>query len=173
MSMSQVSSLTRIAVSTGRPLVAAFLGVALAGALAVIPAQSEDATATAAAATYKDIEQSLGKVPAFLKPFPAAGVTGAWGETKGLLFSGDTALTAKEKSLISLAVAAQIPCSYCIWSDTNDARRAGATEDEIAEAVAVASLTRHWSTWLNGMQIDFDAFKADLGGDVAPAMAGK
>ena len=33
---------------------------------------------------------------------------------------------------------------------------------EIAEAVAQAALTRHWSTMMNGLQIDFEAFKAEF-----------
>lgn len=170
--MSELQSLTRIAVSARRPLAAAIVGLALLGGVMSLPAQSEDVK-PAVESTYKDIEQAFGKVPGFIKAFPAAGVTGAWNEAKGMLFSGDTALTVKEKSLISLAVSAQIPCQYCVWSDTNDARRAGATEEEIAEAVTVAALARHWSTWLNGMQVDFAEFKADLGGDVAPNMAKK
>ena len=67
--------------------------------------------------------------------------------------------------LISLAVAAQIPCQYCIWSDTRDAKAAGATDEEIGEAVTMAALTRHWSTIFNGMQVDFDTFKKEMGGE--------
>jgi AhpD family alkylhydroperoxidase len=68
------------------------------------------------------------------------------------------------KSLISLAVAAQIPCQYCIWSDTEDAKRAGASQEEIGEAVAIAGLTRNWSTIFNGLQVDLEQFKKDLSG---------
>jgi AhpD family alkylhydroperoxidase len=71
----------------------------------------------------------------------------------------------KTKALISLAVAAQIPCQYCIWADTRDALAAGATEDEVHEAVAIAGLTRHWSTIFNGYQVDFETFKQELGGE--------
>jgi hypothetical protein len=42
-----------------------------------------------------------------------------------------------------------------------------ATEEEIAEAVGVAAVTRHWSTYLNGLQVDFETFKSELGGEVA------
>lgn len=35
----------------------------------------------------------------------------------------------------------------------------------MAEAVAQAAFTRHWSTVLNGMQIDFETFKSEFGGD--------
>jgi AhpD family alkylhydroperoxidase len=116
-------------------------------------------------ATYAEIEATLGTVPEFVKLFPRSAVAGAWAETRDLEFSDKTALSPKEKSLISLAVSAQIPCHYCVWSDTKAAREAGASDEEIAEAVAMAALTRHWSTFLNGMAVDFDQYKADLGGD--------
>ena len=41
---------------------------------------------------------------------------------------------------------------------------AGATGSEIKEAVGQAALTRHWLTILNGLRIDFDHFKAKMGG---------
>lgn len=78
-------------------------------------------------------------------------------------------MPAKTKALISLAVAAQIPCTYCIWADTQSARLAGATDEEIREAVAMAALTRHWSTVFNGMQVDFETFKKELGGEMSAA----
>ncbi|QND65503.1 carboxymuconolactone decarboxylase family protein [Mesorhizobium loti] len=114
--------------------------------------------------TIKDIQSTMGGVPSFVKQFPKAGLPGAWAEVKSIELSDKTALPPKVKSLISLAVAAQIPCNYCIWSDTQDAKRAGATSEEIQEAVAMAALTRHWSTIFNGMQVDFDTFKKEMGG---------
>lgn len=119
-------------------------------------------------ATYKDIEQTLGKVPAFIGQFPKSALPGAWAEVKALEFSDNTAIPPKFKALISLAVSAQIPCNYCIWEDTMGARQAGATDQELQEAVAIAALARHWSTIFNGMQVDFQTFKKDLGGE-APA----
>ncbi|AMS43431.1 alkylhydroperoxidase [Aminobacter sp. Y103A] len=65
--------------------------------------------------------------------------------------------------------AAQIPCSHCIWADTESAKQAGASPEEIQEAVAMAALTRHWSTIFNGMQVDFETFKKDLGGEKSAA----
>jgi AhpD family alkylhydroperoxidase len=116
-------------------------------------------------AAVKDIEATLGGVPGFAKQFPKAGLPGAWAEVKALELSDTTALSPKVKSLISLAVSAQIPCQYCIWSDTQNARRAGASDEEIQEAVAMSALTRHWSTVFNGMQIDFEQFKKEMGGE--------
>jgi AhpD family alkylhydroperoxidase len=136
--------------------------------IAPLPSYSEDATASAEA-TYADIEKTFGSVPSFIKLFPKAGVAGAWSELKNLELSEDTALPPKVKSLISLAVAAQIPCTYCVWADTMSARQAGATDEEIAEAVAMSALTRHWSTFFNGMQVDFETFKQEMSGEMAAA----
>ncbi|CDX56226.1 Alkylhydroperoxidase like protein [Mesorhizobium plurifarium] len=138
--------------------------IAAAGVFATVlasgPARADDYDAA-----LKDIQSTMGGVPSFVKQFPKAGLPGAWAEVKAIELSDKTALTPKEKSLISLAVAAQIPCSYCIWSDTENAKHAGATDEEIQEAVAMAALTRHWSTIFNGMQVDFDQFKKEMGGE--------
>jgi AhpD family alkylhydroperoxidase len=168
MSMSTIRSQSR------RSLVAATFAAFVGGAILAptLPASSGDA-AMSAAATYAEIEKTLGGVPGFVKQFPKAGIAGAWAELRDLEFSEETALSPKVKALIGVAVAAQIPCHYCVWADTQGARRAGATEDEIAEAVAISALARHWSTVFNGLQIDFGQFKKDLGGDVAPVTASK
>lgn len=71
------------------------------------------------------------------------------------------ALDAKTRELVSLGVAAQIPCAYCVYAHTASARAEGASEAEIREAIAAAAMTRHWSTVLNGAQYDLDAFKAE------------
>ena len=145
--------------SLARPLLAA-AACALTLTLAAAPARADDYDAT-----IKDIQSTMGGVPSFVKQFPKAGLPGAWAEVKAIELSDKTALPPKVKSLISLAVAAQIPCTYCVWSDTQDAKRAGATDEEIQEAVAMAALTRHWSTIFNGMQVDFDTFKKEMGGE--------
>ncbi|MCO6404846.1 carboxymuconolactone decarboxylase family protein [Aurantimonas endophytica] len=138
------------------------LGVFCAALCIPVGARADPANTEA---TYQDIEQTLGNVPSFLRRFPKAALPGAWAEVKALQFSDETALPPKAKALISLAVSAQIPCQYCIWEDTESAKRAGATEDEINEAIAISALTRHWSTVFNGMQLDLEAFKTELGGD--------
>ena len=66
------------------------------------------------------------------------------------------------QTLIELAVVSQIPCEYCIWADTEAAKAAGVTDEEIAEAVAVAATGRFWSTMLNGRQSDLETFKAEF-----------
>lgn len=117
-------------------------------------------------AAIQDIEATFGSVPSFIRQIPKAALPGAWAELKALEF-GETVLDAKTKALIAIAVAAQIPCNYCVWADTNAAKQAGATDEEIAEAVGVAAVTRQWSTYLNGLQVDFETFKSEMGGEGA------
>ena len=70
---------------------------------------------------------------------------------------------------VGLAVSAQIPCSYCVYFHTAAARANGATDAEIRETVAMASIVRHWSTTLNGMQVNLDTFKQETDAILARA----
>ncbi len=140
-----------------------FFAIGLGLAAMALPSFADDLSAQQQA-TYKEIEGVFGKLPEFVLKFPKAGIVGAWEETKSLELSENTALPPKTKSLIALAVAAQIPCEYCIYADTIAAKNAGATDEEIAEAVGMAALTRHWSTVFHGLQIDLAQFKKDFGG---------
>jgi AhpD family alkylhydroperoxidase len=145
--------------SQSRHVATLFAGAALASGLAGAAMAQEPATS--AAATYRDITATLGFVPGFFKAFPESGIAGAWGEFKSVQLSPATALPVKVKELIGLAVASQIPCTYCIYFHTAVARANGATEEELREAVAMAAISRHWSTVLNGMQVDLATFKEE------------
>ena len=134
-------------------------GVALVSAAALYSTVCVNARAQDGAASYRDIEATLGVVPTFFKLFPEEGIAGAWAEFKSVQLNPHSALSGKEKELIGLAVAAQIPCSYCIYFHTAAAKANGATDSEIREAVAMAAITRHWSTVLNGMQADPTTFR--------------
>ncbi|MCL7942271.1 carboxymuconolactone decarboxylase family protein [Halomonas sp. ATCH28] len=97
----------------------------------------------------------------FSETYPSHGLQSAL-EARSALQSEEAVLDAKTRELISLAVAAQIPCSYCSYAHTERARAEGATDEEIREAVAAAAQVRHWSTVLNGMQYDLEAFKSEF-----------
>ena len=71
-----------------------------------------------------------------------------WDEYQAVMNPG--ALDAKTKQLIGLAVAAQIPCAYCVFAHTKAAKAAGATDAQIREAIATAALVRFNSTMLHG-----------------------
>ena len=130
-------------------------------ALAVF-ANASPAPAGDASATYQDIEKTLGMVPGFFKVFPQSGIAGAWDEFKTLQLNPNTALDGKTKQLIGLAVAAQIPCDYCVIYHTEAAKAEGATDEQIREAVGMAAITRENSTLLNGLQVDKAQFRKDL-----------
>jgi alkylhydroperoxidase/carboxymuconolactone decarboxylase family protein YurZ len=55
-----------------------------------------------------------------------------------------------------------MPSDVCVKSYSAMARSNGATEQEIAEAVAMSGLTRSASTILNGMLTDENQFKKDV-----------
>jgi AhpD family alkylhydroperoxidase len=135
------------------------LGVALV--MLALPGMAAPRSAEAQAA-LNDIEKTFGFTPAFLRALPDAVLPGAWKEMKDLEMSTDSALPAKTKELIGLAVASQIPCRYCVAAHTDFAKGNGATMDDLGIAVAQAGLTRHWSAFINGAPIDDAAFRTDL-----------
>src|SRR5204862_339607 len=107
----------------------------------------------------------------FLKAFPEVGIAAAWDELKTVQLNPDSALPGKTKELIGLAVAAQIPCRYCIYFHTQFAQLNGASSEEVKEAIAMAALTRHWSTVLNGSMIDETVFRKEIDQIVKTAKA--
>jgi AhpD family alkylhydroperoxidase len=92
---------------------------------------------------------------------PHAAIGSAWQEWMAV-FNPKGALDGKTKELIGLAVAAQVPCQYCIYAHTIGAKHAGATDEEIKEAVAASALVRKMSTELNGNQYDLADFKRQI-----------
>ena len=141
-----------------------FSFILAAGAIAFGIALAPQAKATdpSAEAAYQDIAKTLGMVPSFFKLFPESGIAGAWMEFKTVQLNPNTKLDAKTKELMGLAVASQIPCEYCIYFHTAAAKANGASDEEIREAVAMAAIVRHWSTVLNGMQVDREGFKKEV-----------
>lgn len=63
------------------------------------------------------------------------------------------ALTAKEKSLIALAVSHAIQCPYCIDAYSQDGLEKGATEQQMMEAVHVATAIRGGASLVHGVQM--------------------
>ncbi len=112
--------------------------------------------------TYQDIEQTLGLVPKFFLLFSKEGIAGAWSEFKGLQLNPYTSLNGKQKELIGLAVAAQIPCEYCIYFHRAAAVLNGATDRELQEAISLAAVARHWSTIFHGPHIDPATFRREV-----------
>lgn len=63
------------------------------------------------------------------------------------------ALSAREKSLIALAVAHAVQCPYCIDAYTTDGLEKGANEKQMMEAIHVAAAIRGGSSLVHGVQM--------------------
>lgn len=65
----------------------------------------------------------------------------------------DGALSAREKSLIALAVAHAVQCPYCIDAYSTDAVEKGFSEAQMMEAVHVAASIRGGASLVHGVQM--------------------
>jgi len=117
---------------------------------------------TSTAQALNDIGNTLGFIPGFIKQFSEAALPGAWSEMKNFYLNPNTALDMKTKDLIGLAVAAQVPSQFGVYFHTESAKLNGATDQEIKEALAISSITRYWSTILNGLQVNQVVFETEV-----------
>lgn len=63
------------------------------------------------------------------------------------------ALTAREKSLIALAVSHAVQCPYCIDAYSTDTLEKGCSEEQLMEAVHVAAAIRGGASLVHGVQM--------------------
>lgn len=75
---------------------------------------------------------------------------------------GETALTAREKALIALAVSHSIACPYCVDSFTTNCLENGADEEQMMEAVHVAAAIKAGSTLISSVQMIKQAEKLGM-----------
>ncbi len=117
----------------------------------------------------KDIPKAMHKYtdPKDLKSF---GKIVEWQEDMGNKFfdwysgvtEGDTALTAREKALIALAVSHAIQCSYCIDAYTTNSLQSGADEEQMMEAVHVAAAVKAGTTLIYARQMQRQVDKVTM-----------
>lgn len=72
------------------------------------------------------------------------------------------ALTAREKSLIALAVSHSEMCPYCIDAYTKDGLQRGITKEEMMEAVHVGAAIKSGATLVHGVQMMNKVNKLDM-----------
>lgn len=117
---------------------------------------------TTADMALKDAQSIFGFAPEFLRAYHKPAVVGAWKELRDFHMNAATALPMKMKDLISMAVAAQIPCEYCTYFDSEFAKLDGASPDEVKESIVMAGIVRNWSTFLNGLALDEGQFRREV-----------
>jgi AhpD family alkylhydroperoxidase len=111
--------------------------------------------------TYKEIEKTLGLVPSFFKAVPDSTLELEWELMKRVQMERGP-IPNKYRELIGLAMAAATRCRYCTFFHTEMAKLNGATDAEIEDAVHFAKSSAGWSTYLNGLQLDFEEFKEEI-----------
>jgi AhpD family alkylhydroperoxidase len=77
-----------------------------------------------------------------------------WESIKQIMAPG--ALDAVTKEMIYLAVSASNQCGYCIASHTAAARKAGMTDSQLAELMAVIGMANETNRLASGYQVEID-----------------
>lgn len=110
----------------------------------------------------REMKEMFGEVIGFVDLIPDQYIDAEWDLIKQVQL-GETLIPNKYKELIGLAVAAVTRCRYCVIFHTEAAKLFGATDGEVEEAMHYTKLVLGWSTYINGMQVDYDEFKAQVG----------
>ena len=110
---------------------------------------------------YKDIEQTLGSVPGFLKTLPDSSLELEWKLMKAVQMEPG-AVPNKYRELIGIGVAAVTKCRYCVFFHREMAKLNGATDAEIEDAIHYAKSSAGWSTYIQGLDYDYEEFKREI-----------
>ncbi len=110
---------------------------------------------------YKEITDMFGLVPSMFKSIPEATLELEWQLFKKVQFE-EGPIPNKYRELIGVAISAVSKCRYCALFHTEIAKLNGATEAEIEDAIHYAKSSAGWSAYINGLQLDFDTFKAEV-----------
>jgi len=108
----------------------------------------------------REVELTFGLVPAWVRQIPETALASFWAAERDF-YLAETKIPNKYKELIGVAVSGATRCRYCALFHTEGARLHGATDDEIAEAGAMAGITMMISTFLNAQQVDYLQFKSE------------
>jgi AhpD family alkylhydroperoxidase len=110
---------------------------------------------------YREIEEMFGLVPSMFKVVPDSSLELEWKLFKRVQFD-EGPIPNKYRELIGIAISAATKCRYCAVYHTEVAKLYGATDAEIEDAVHYAKSSAGWSTYINGLQVDFNQFKEEV-----------
>ena len=110
---------------------------------------------------YKEIEKMFGLVPSMFKSIPDSSLELEWQLFKRVQFD-EGPIPNKYRELIGVAISAVTKCRYCSLFHTEIAKLNGATEAEIEDAIHYAKSSAGWSTYINGIQLDYEKFKKEV-----------
>jgi AhpD family alkylhydroperoxidase len=110
---------------------------------------------------YREIEETLGVVPSMFKTIPDSTLEMEWQLFKRVELE-EGPIPSKYRELIGLGIAAATRCRYCVLFHTEAAKLNGATDAEIEDALHFAKSSAGWSLYVNGLQLDFEKFRAEM-----------
>ena len=106
---------------------------------------------------FNEMEQMFGLVPSMFKSVPESTLGYEWELFKRVHLE-EGAVPNKYRELIGIAISAISKCRYCVYFHTELAKLHGATEAEIEDALHFTKSSAGWSSYVNGLQLDFDEF---------------
>lgn len=112
--------------------------------------------------TREEIEESLGIVPGYFEELNEPDLVNEWPNFRRYALE-ETAIPAKYKELIGLAIAANVKCPYCQLFHREAAKMHGATEEELAELEFLASWTARYSSLIHAQNYDYETFQNEFG----------
>ncbi len=110
---------------------------------------------------YNEIEETLGLVPTFFQRIPDSSLELEWSLFKRIEID-ESPIPNKYRELMGIAISASTKCHYCTFFHTEMAKLHGATDEEIDDALRYAKMSSGWSTFINGLQLDFEQFKDEV-----------
>lgn len=110
---------------------------------------------------YGEMRETFGLVPSFFKLVPDSSLELEWRLFKQVQMEAGP-IPNKYRELIGIAISGITKCRYCVVYHTELAKLNGATDAEIEDAVHFAKSSAGWSTYLNGLDVDFDTFKEEV-----------
>jgi AhpD family alkylhydroperoxidase len=106
----------------------------------------DDIMATRQTDTINNFWKAIAHDPATLKR--------TWESVKQIMAPG--ALDALTKEMVYLAISSSNGCGYCIASHTVAARKAGMTDAQFAELMAVVGMANETNRLVSGYQVEID-----------------
>ena len=110
---------------------------------------------------YQEMKETLGLVPVMFTTIPDSTLELEWDLFKKLQLE-EGPIPLKYRELIGLATAAVTRCKYCTVFHYEVAKLHGATDEEIEDAMHFTKASSGWSAYVNGMQVDYEQFKAEV-----------
>lgn len=110
---------------------------------------------------YSEIKEMFGIVPSFFKFIPDSTLELEWRLMKKVQFD-EGPIPNKYRELIGIAISGISKCRYCALFHTEIAKLNCATDAEIEDAVHYAKSSAGWSTYLNGLRVDYETFEEEM-----------